>query len=140
MLVIAGEASGDLHGSALIKELKAIDENIEFYGIGGDKMINAGMKTNFHINQMSFLGFAEVLKHLPFIRKVKKELLELVRSEKIKNVVLIDYPGFNLSFAKSINKLGIKPIYFISPQVWAWGKGRLKKIKNYKCVHRAFGK
>jgi len=129
-MIIAGEASGDLHGSALIDELLKIDSSIEIFGIGGDKMISKGMKTIYHINDMAFLGFAEVIKHLPFIRKVKKDLINIVKKEKIKNVVLIDYPGFNLSIAKSFYKLGIKNIYYISPQIWAWGKGRIKKIKK----------
>ena len=70
LLIIAGEASGDLHGSAVVRELKNIDENIEIFGIGGDKMIEAGLQSKYHINEMSFLGFIEVIKHLPFIRKV----------------------------------------------------------------------
>lgn len=130
LLIIAGEASGDLHGSALIKEMKKIDHDIEIFGIGGDKMINAGMKTLFHINAMSFLGFIEIIKHLPFIRKVKQDIVAFVKKENIKNIVLIDYPGFNLSIAKSFSELGLNNIYYISPQIWAWGKGRIKKIKN----------
>ncbi len=129
-MIIAGEASGDLHGVALINELKLLDDKLEIIGIGGDKMINSGMKKIFHINEMAFLGFAEVVKHLPFIRKVKSKLIETVKSEKIKTVVLIDYPGFNLSIAKSFNSLNIKNIYYISPQIWAWGKGRIKKIEK----------
>ncbi len=128
--MIAGEASGDLHGSSLIKELKNIDNSIEIFGIGGDKMIAEGMKIKYHINDMAFLGFIEVIKHIPLIRKVKKSLIELVEKEKIKNIVLIDYPGFNLSIAKTFNKLELKNIYYISPQIWAWGKGRIKKIKR----------
>ncbi|MEE9429618.1 MAG: lipid-A-disaccharide synthase [Melioribacteraceae bacterium] len=129
-MIIAGEASGDLHGSALIKELLAIDSSLKFFGIGGDKMIAEGMKTIYHINDMAFLGFVEVIKHLPFIKKVKRDLLKVAKKEKIRNVVLIDYPGFNLSIAKSFNELGIKNIYYISPQIWAWGKGRIEKIKK----------
>lgn len=130
LLIIAGEASGDLHGSELIKELKKIDKGIKIFGIGGDKMQNAGMNLQYHINEMSFLGFVEVLKHLPFIRKVKKSLIKLAVNENIKHAVLIDYPGFNLSIAKSFHKLGIKNIYYISPQIWAWGQGRINKIKK----------
>ncbi|MCP5063043.1 MAG: lipid-A-disaccharide synthase [Ignavibacteriae bacterium] len=130
IMIIAGEASGDLHGSALIKELLAIDDTIEIFGIGGDKMIAEGMKTIYHTNDMGFLGFVEVIKHLPFIKNVKKDLLTVTEKENIRNVVLIDYPGFNLSMAKSFHKLGLKNIYYISPQIWAWGKGRIKKIKK----------
>lgn len=128
--MIAGEASGDLHGSFLIKELKSIDNSIEIWGIGGDKMIAEGMNIKYHINDMAFLGFFEVIKHIPFIRNVKNSLIEFVEEQKIKNIVLIDYPGFNLSIAKTFNKLGLNNIYYISPQIWAWGKGRIKKIKK----------
>ena len=129
-MIIAGEASGDLHGSSLIKELKSFDESIKIFGIAGDNMIAAGMNAEFHINEMAFLGFTEVVKHIPFIKKVQKSLLKIVIAENIKTVVLVDYPGFNLSIAKKFNKLGIKIIYFISPQVWAWGKKRITKIKT----------
>jgi len=129
-MIIAGEASGDLHGSSLIKELLAIDDTIEIFGIGGDKMIAEGMKTIYHTNDMGFLGFVEVIKHLPFIKKVKKDLIKVTKNENIKNIVLVDYPGFNLSMAKSFHKLGLKNIYYISPQIWAWGKGRIEKIKK----------
>ncbi len=129
-MIIAGEASGDLHGSALITELMKLDSSIQIFGIGGNKMIKQEMNTLYHINDMAFLGFSEIIKHLPFIRKVKKKLLNFAEKEKIKTVVLIDYPGFNLSIAKSFNKKGIKNIYYISPQIWAWGNKRIKKIKK----------
>ncbi len=129
-MILAGEASGDLHGAALIDELLKLDPDLEISGIGGDKMVNSGMKKLYHINEMAFLGFVEVVKHLPFIKKVKANLLEFAVSNKIGMVVLIDYPGFNLSMAKSFDKIGLKNIYYISPQIWAWGKGRIKKIKK----------
>lgn len=129
-MIIAGEASGDLHGSSLIDELLKIDPALEISGIGGDRMIKGGLKKLHHISEMSFLGFFEIIKHLPFIKKVKNDLITHVKNENIKTVVLIDYPGFNLSIAKSFKQLGIKNIYYISPQIWAWGKGRISKIKN----------
>jgi len=129
-MIVAGEASGDLHGASLITELKRLDSSIEIFGIGGDKMIAAGMKSQFHIKQMAFLGFIEVLKHLPFISKVRKALLQKISDEKIETVVLIDYPGFNLNLAKKLHELGKQVIYYISPQVWAWGKGRIDKIRE----------
>ena len=130
LLIVAGEASGDLHGATLITELKKIDSSVEIFGIGGDKMIAAGMKVKYHIKQMAFLGFIEVLRHLPFINKVKKDLLQLAEDEEIDTIVLIDYPGFNLNIAKKLNEQGKKIVYYISPQVWAWGKGRIKSIKK----------
>ncbi len=133
-MIIAGEASGDMHGAALIKELKAIDQNLFFFGIGGNEMIAEGMEALYNIKEMAFLGFTEVLKHLPFIKKVQKELIQLIKEKKIKEIILIDYPGFNLNFAKKIKRFGVKITYYISPQIWAWRKNRIKKIK--KLVNR----
>ncbi len=130
ILVIAGEASGDMHGAALVEELSLEDSSIQVVGIGGQKMIAAGVKTLFHIKDMAFLGMLEVLKHLPFIFKVEKEIIQLVKKEKIKLAVLIDYPGFNLRIAKKLKSLGLKVVYYISPQIWAWRKGRIKKIRE----------
>ena len=130
LMIIAGEISGDLHGASLIKELKNLDQEINVYGIGGDKMKAAGMQLSYHINRMAFLGFVEVIRHLPFIKKVQRELLNLVKNMKIDTVVLIDYPGFNLSIAKKLKRLNVKILYYISPQIWAWGSGRIRKIKK----------
>jgi lipid-A-disaccharide synthase len=130
LMIIAGEISGDLHGASLVKELKAIDPALSICGIGGEKMKEAGMEISFHINRMAYLGFLEVIRHLPFIRKVQRDLLKLIDERKIKEVVLIDYPGFNLNFAKKLKARRIKIVYYISPQVWAWGMGRIKKIKK----------
>jgi len=129
-MIIAGEASGDLHGAGLIKQLKNINPEIKIFGIGGDKMINAGMDAQYHIKRMAFLGFIEVIRHLPFIKKVQKDLLEKIKKECIETIVLIDYPGFNLDIAKKLKSMGKRIIYYISPQVWAWGKGRVSKIKK----------
>lgn len=130
VLIIAGEASGDLHGAALVKELNKLDSEINFYGIGGNKMKDSGVELIYHSDRMSFLGFVEVVKHLPFIRKVQSQLIEEVKVRETKFAVLIDYPGFNLSMAKKLKGLGVEIYYYISPQVWAWGTGRVKKIKE----------
>lgn len=129
-MIIAGEASGDLHGASLIKEMSLIDPSICFFGIGGDRMIAAGMNPQYHIKRMAFLGVIEVIRHLPFIKKVQKNLIDLVKKENIGTVILIDYPGFNLDIAKKLKALGLKIFYYVSPQVWAWGKGRIQKIKE----------
>lgn len=130
ILIIAGEVSGDLIGASLLKELRAVQPNINIFGIGGDKMIEEGMNISFHINKLSFLGFAEVVKHLSFIKKVQREILKLVKMKNISTAVLIDYPGFNLSIAKKLKALGLKIIYYISPQIWAWGSSRIEKIRS----------
>jgi lipid-A-disaccharide synthase len=130
ILIIAGEVSGDLIGASLIKELRAVQPAINIFGIGGDKMIEEGMNISFHINKLSFLGFVEVVKHLSFIKKVQREILKLVKMKNISTAVLIDYPGFNLSIAKKLKALGLKIIYYISPQIWAWGSSRIEKIRS----------
>ncbi len=130
LMIITGEVSGDLIGASLIRELNKLDAGLTIFGIGGDKMREQGMNILYHINKMAFLGFTEVVKHLPFIKKVQADLLAVAKKEEIKNVVLIDYPGFNLNIAKKFKKNGMKIIYYISPQLWAWGSGRMKKINR----------
>lgn len=129
VLIITGEVSGDLIGAALIKKLKRLNNSLNIFGIGGNNMKAEGVEVIYHIDQMAFLGFAEVVKHIPFIKKVQRTILEHVEKRKIKHAVLIDYPGFNLSIAKKLKARGIKIIYYVSPQVWAWGKNRIKKMK-----------
>lgn len=136
VLIIAGEASGDLHGAALVKELKKLNSEISFFGIGGSRMKEAGLELIYHSDRMSFLGFVEVVKHLPFIKRVQNQLLEEVKIRQTKFAILIDYPGFNISIAKKLKQIGVEIYYYISPQVWAWGKGRVKKIK--KLVRKIF--
>jgi lipid-A-disaccharide synthase len=129
-MIITGEVSGDLIGASLIMELKSLKPGLRVTGIGGDKMKSIGMDLIYHTDQMSFLGFVEVVKHLPFIRKVQKKLIDVIKKEEINCVVLIDYPGFNLSIAKKLKPLGVKIIYYVSPQLWAWAKGRVNKVRK----------
>jgi len=130
VLMIAGEASGDLHGASLIRELIKLDSSLKIFGIGGDKMQAEGMEVIFHIDKMAFLGFVEVLKHLPFIKKIQRDLIDEVKKRNTTEAVLIDYPGFNLNIAKKLKTLDLELIYYITPQVWAWGKARVNKIRN----------
>jgi len=134
--IIAGEASGDLHGSNLIKELKLQDPNADIRCWGGDKMQAAGGKVVKHISELAFMGFFEVVKHLPTILGnisfCKKDILEY----KPDVVILIDYPGFNFRLFEFLKQNGIKNFYYISPQLWAWKKGRVRKVKKF--VDRMF--
>ncbi len=130
VMMIAGEASGDLHGSGVVRELKKAMPELDIYGVGGDKMAREGMEIVYHISRLSFMGFVEVLKNLRVIREVEQELEELLLSRKPDVVVLIDYPGFNLRFARKVKRLGIKVLYYIGPQIWAWHKGRVKQMRH----------
>jgi lipid-A-disaccharide synthase len=131
LVIIAGELSGDNHGAKLISALKSLQPAIEISGIGGDLMIQEGLKAIHHIKEISFLGFGEIIKHLPILYKVYHSILRRIRATKPDAVILIDYPGFNLRVARAVHKLGIPVIYYISPQLWAWGKGRVQKIKCF---------
>ncbi|MDZ7625113.1 MAG: lipid-A-disaccharide synthase [Ignavibacteriaceae bacterium] len=130
LMIITGEVSGDLIGASLIRELKSLKPDLKITGIGGDRMHSEGMDLIYHTDKMAFLGFVEVVKHIPFIRKVQKKLIDVIKKEEINCVVLIDYPGFNLSIAKKLKPLGVKIIYYVSPQLWAWAKGRVKKVRK----------
>jgi lipid-A-disaccharide synthase len=134
ILIIAGETSGDLHGSNLVKSINKIDTSFKFFGIGGDRMKEVGVDVVYHINSLSFMGFVEVIKHIPYLKKVKEHLLQIVIEKDPSTAILIDYPGFNLSIAKELHKLGKKIFYYISPQIWAWGKSRIDLIR--KVVHK----
>jgi lipid-A-disaccharide synthase len=131
VLIIAGEASGDLFGSSLVAELKKLNSEIDFFGMGGNRMKEQGVELSFHIDQLGFMGIAEVLKNLRFIRQVEKKMVFLLDQRKPDLVILIDYPGFNLRFAKQVKKRRITLVYYISPQIWAWGGKRINKIKKY---------
>ena len=129
--IIAGEASGDLHGSNLIKEIKRLDANATIRCWGGDKMEAAGATLVKHYKELAFMGFAEVIKNLPAIMKNFKFCKEDIQAFQPDAVILIDYPGFNLRMAEWTHEKKYKTIYYISPQVWAWKESRVKAIKKY---------
>ncbi|HWJ30103.1 MAG TPA: lipid-A-disaccharide synthase [Flavisolibacter sp.] len=128
--IIAGEASGDLHGSNLIRALKGLDHDAEVRAWGGDLMQAAGAKIVKHYKDLAFMGFAEVVKNLPTILGNIRFCKEDIESYRPDVLVLIDYPGFNLRIAKWAKEQGFKVIYYISPQVWAWKEGRVKSIRK----------
>ncbi|MEE8478855.1 MAG: lipid-A-disaccharide synthase [Candidatus Neomarinimicrobiota bacterium] len=131
IFIIAGEESGDLHGSHLVQEVLKLYPNIKFIGHGGNKMAAAGVEIVEHISALSVVGFTEVLKHLPYMFNVMNKTIETIREIRPFRVILIDYPGFNLRLAKKLGGLNIPITYFILPQVWAWKEKRAEIIKNY---------
>ena len=132
--IISGEASGDLHGSNLIKELKKRDVAADIRCWGGDKMEAAGATLVKHYKELAFMGFLEVIKNLGTILSNIKFCKQDILDYKPTALILIDYPGFNLRIAKWAKEQGIPVIYYISPQVWAWKENRVKLIK--KCVDK----
>ena len=130
VMIIAGEASGDLHGSGVVRELKRRSPGIDVYGVGGSNMKREGMDLIYHIQELGFMGFWEVLRHLPFIKAMEHTLEQIVKFKTPDILVLIDYPGFNLRFAQIAKRYDVKIVYYISPQVWAWHKKRVDKIRS----------
>jgi lipid-A-disaccharide synthase len=129
--VIAGEASGDMHGKNLLREMKALRPDLELRGVGGDGLESVGMTLVRHIRDTNFMGFVQVIQNIWTIRNLFKQIQRDIQEWKPDVVLLIDYPGFNLRMAKFAHKLGIRVFYFISPQIWAWKKSRIKQIRAY---------
>ena len=134
IFISAGEPSGEMHGSALIKELRLSckDFKLEISGLGGEMMKAEGAKLLYHTDSLAAVGLLDVAKKYSFFKKVLKDCTEYVKEHNPDAVVLIDYPGFNLRFAEAIRKFYTgKIIYYISPQLWAWHEKRVEKIKKY---------
>ncbi|QAR31495.1 lipid-A-disaccharide synthase [Ornithobacterium rhinotracheale] len=129
--IIAGEASGDLHAANLIKEIKKRDPKAEFRAWGGDLVQAQGATLVKHYRDLDFMGFIEVVMNLKTILKNIQLCKQDLKAWQPEEVILVDYPGFNLKIAAYAKKLGIKVIYYISPQVWAWKSGRVHTIKKY---------
>lgn len=129
--IIAGEASGDLHGSNLMKALKQKDQDADFRFWGGDLMAKQGGIMVKHYRDLAFMGFLEVAMNLRTILNNIKFCKEDIKNNKPDVLILVDYPGFNLRIAKFAKELGIKVVYYISPQLWAWKEGRVEIIKKY---------
>lgn len=132
--IVSGEASGDLHGSNLIREMKLLDPAATFRCWGGDKMQAAGGDIVKHYRELAFMGFAEVLMNLRTILRNLKFCKEDIATHKPDALILIDYPGFNLRIARWAKEHGLKVIYYISPQVWAWKENRAKMMRQ--CIDK----
>jgi lipid-A-disaccharide synthase len=128
ILVVAGEASGDLHGAHLVEAVRQTDPEVYFYGIGGAHLEQKGMKLLYHSQALSVVGVTEVFLKLISILKALKGLKESLDREMPNLIVLIDFPDFNFRVAKMAHQKGIPVLYYISPQVWAWRPGRVKVI------------
>ena len=128
LAIVAGEASGDLHASEVVRELKKLDPALETFGIGGDLLARQGMRVLHHAREMGIVGLFNVLRHLGMFRRILNAMTETIAREKPDAIMLVDYPDFNLRLAKRCKAMGVRVIYYISPQVWAWRRGRVKQI------------
>jgi len=130
ILLVAGEASGDLHGSHLVEAIQRIDPEIQFFGVGGEGLKRAGMKLLYPSQSLSVVGITEVFAKLGSILKALRALKRSLEREKPDLVILIDFPEFNLRLARIVHRRGIPILYYISPQIWAWRPKRIKLISR----------
>ncbi len=132
ILIVAGEVSGDIHAAPVVNELKRINPDLTFFGAGGDQMREAGVELLADVNDLAVMGFSQLPRILPKLSRLKKSILERVREQNVKLAILVDYPGFNLNLAKALKSLPDPPkvVCYIAPQVWAWRKGRVKKMRG----------
>jgi len=135
ILITAGEASGDTHAANLVKNLKKLNPDLSFFGIGGAKMQDAGVELVERMEKLSIIGIFEVFAKLKEIRLVYKKITDRIAKTPPDIAILVDYPGFNLTLAKLLKKRKVSVVYYITPQVWAWWKSRIYTIK--KCIDKA---
>jgi lipid-A-disaccharide synthase len=128
LLVVAGEASGELHASKVVSKLLELEPDVRVYGVGGDHMRDAGVEIVYHSDTFAMVGLVEVVEHIPRLMRAMDHLVSLAVERGTRVAVLVDYPGFNLALARRLRLAGIRVLYYISPQVWAWGAGRVRKI------------
>lgn len=130
IMVVVGEASGDAHAARVVTALKQRAPALNISGIGGDKLRAAGMDVTIDFSELAVMGLVEVLKKYRHLKSVFNQMVELLKNQRPDLLILVDYPGFNLKLAKQAKKLGIPVVYYISPKVWAWRKGRVKTIQR----------
>jgi lipid-A-disaccharide synthase len=133
ILVVVGETSSDRYGAALVRKLRGIygDRPLRFFGTGGDEMQAAGVDILCHIRELAGIGVRDAFRNLRAYLRVFRQILKVCREERPAAAVLLDFPDFNLRLAKRLKRLGIKVIYYISPQLWAWRGGRIKIVRRY---------
>jgi lipid-A-disaccharide synthase len=127
-MVVAGEVSGDQHAARLVRDVRAIRGDVEWFGIGGDALRREGVRTVVDAREMAVVGFVEVAARFSFFRRIFRQMVDLLETEKPDALLLVDYPGFNLRLAAKAKALGIPVLYYVSPQVWAWHKSRIPKM------------
>jgi len=128
-MIVTGEASGDLHGANLIRAARTVDPELSFFGVGGSRMADAGCEILIAGDELAVMGLVEVVGHFPVIYRAFRRLKALLHGPDRPSVlILIDFPDFNLRLAREAKRAGVPVLYYVSPQVWAWRRGRVRKI------------
>jgi len=131
VIIVAGEASADLHGSHLVAALKRLDPGLAFWGIGGSRLQEAGVRILFNSSDMAVVGLTEVVSRLATITRAYRTLKSILRKNRPALLILMDYPDFNLRLARAAKRFQVPVLYYIGPQVWAWRKGRVETIRRF---------
>ncbi|MBX3042271.1 MAG: lipid-A-disaccharide synthase [Candidatus Kapabacteria bacterium] len=127
-LIVSGDPSGDIHSANLMREIRHLDARAEFIGIGGEKMISEGLQSIAKMSDVAVVGFWEVAKKYTYFKNLLEECTSILKNYKIDVFIPVDYPGFNIRLARKAKDLSIPVIYYIAPQLWAWGKNRAKQL------------
>lgn len=130
VLIVCGEHSGDLLGAKLIQELRKIQNDLEFFGIAGEEMLKENVQTIANIEEMNVVGFTGIALKYKFLKNLARKLVEKAKKSNCQYAILIDYPGFNLRLAKMLKTEGIRVVFYVSPQIWAWKYNRVYTIKE----------
>ncbi len=130
VMIVAGEPSGDMHAAAMVHALRARRPDLHLVGVGGGRLAAEGVELLERAEKIAVVGFVEVIRHLPILRRLMHSLRTRMDAGRVKLVVLIDYPGFNMRVAREAKKRGIPVLYYITPQVWAWHKSRVKDLRE----------
>ena len=130
LLVVAGEVSGDIHAGNMLRELHRIDPDVHAFGVGGEQLVAAGLEPLATTDELAHMGLVEVLRELPRIRRIMHRLVDEARNRRPKLAVLVDSPDFNLRLAARLRRLGIPVVLYVSPQLWAWRRGRVRTVRR----------
>jgi len=130
IFICAGEASGDLHASSLIRAVHSLNPDISFHGVAGPQMVQVGCKAIHGMDELNVMGIGDVIRALPRIRRVEASLCEWAEVNKPDLAILVDFPGFNMRLGRKLREMGIPVVHYIAPKLWAWGAWRVKKLKQ----------
>lgn len=130
VMIVAGEPSGDMHAAAMVRALRQSRPELHLVGVGGDRLASEGVELLERTERIAVMGFVEVIKHLPILRRLMRALRKRMDAGRVKLLIVIDYPGFNMRLAREAKRRGIPVLYYITPQVWAWHKSRVRELRE----------